>query len=110
MGKEAFDVGKNPKGVAVANGRVYVANADSGTVSVLSEADPGAGAAGVKVGGQPRAIDVVGGRVWVTNGDTEANVAAGTENGWVDYFDERAGKREGKVHRRRLARGSRRQL
>jgi len=72
--------------VAVAEGIVYVANTDDGTVSLVSE-EGAVEQDKVKVDGQPRAIDVLDGHVWVTNGDEEATVTAGQENGWVSIFD-----------------------
>ncbi len=89
---ESFAVGPNPKGVAVAGGRVYVANPDNGTISILSESDPSSDPQTVNVGGQPRAIDVLDGRVWVSNGDTEGKVDAGDEDGWVSVFDASTGE------------------
>ncbi len=91
-----FTVGDNPKGVAVAGGHVYVANADSGDVTILDEADPGTDPQTVPVKGQPRAIDVLAGRVWVTNGDS-ASLPLNEKRGWVNYFDEATTKLEGKV-------------
>jgi YVTN family beta-propeller protein len=81
-----FTVGDNPKGVAVVNGKVYVANTDGHTVSVLDEANPDKGTT-VTVEGLPRAIDVLGDHVWVSNGHLEANSTDKTPKGWVDVFD-----------------------
>ncbi len=93
---ENFKVGDNPKGVAVAGGHVYVANADSGDVTVLSdESWPQDDHLG-RSQGPARAIDVLDGRVWVSNGDS-ASLPLGDKRGWVSYFDESTGELEGKV-------------
>ena len=81
----SVEVGDNPKGVAVEQGTVYVANTDSGTVSLISE-EGAAVRNEVDVGGQPRAIDVLDGHVWVSNGDS-ASLALDQKSGWVSIFD-----------------------
>ncbi|MGB3098432.1 MAG: hypothetical protein WBB30_03970, partial [Solirubrobacterales bacterium] len=65
---------------------VWVANADDGTVSLISEADLAPIGDPVGVGGQPRAVDVFDGKVWVSNGDDEGK-ELGAKDGWVSVFD-----------------------
>ena len=84
--RNAAGVGSNPKGVAVSDGVVWVANADDGTVSLISEADLAPIGDPVGVGGQPRAVDVFDGKVWVSNGDDEGK-ELGAKDGWVSVFD-----------------------
>jgi YVTN family beta-propeller protein len=78
---ESFEVGDNPKGVAVAGGRVYVANADGASVSVL-DASSGEELSTIQVGGQPRGVAALDGVVWVSNGD-DAGLDAGEKDGWL---------------------------
>ncbi|MBK5116957.1 MAG: YncE family protein, partial [Thermoleophilia bacterium] len=84
--RNAAGVGSNPKGVAVSDGVVWVANADDGTVSLISEEDLAPIGDPVGVGGQPRAVDVFDGKVWVSNGDDEGK-ELGAKDGWVSVFD-----------------------
>lgn len=64
---QSFPVGRNPKGVVVAEGDVWVANTDDGTVSRLSaEGDP---IREIEVDGTPRGVAAGFGRIWVANGD-----------------------------------------
>ena len=84
--RDSVGVGMNPKGVAVSDGVVWVANADDGTVSLISEADLAPIGDPVGVGGQPRAVDVLDGKVWVSNGDDEGK-ELGAKDGWVSVFD-----------------------
>ncbi len=80
---ETVDVGDNPKGVAVAGNAVYVANTDSGNVSMIGiESNEEIDGSPIEVDGQPRAIDVLGDHVWVSNGD-EASKALDAKKGWV---------------------------
>jgi serine/threonine-protein kinase len=82
--QEFFDVGANPKGVAVTDGAVWVANADDSSVTRL-DLDAGE-TENTKVGGTPR--DVVEGadRIWVSNG-----------KGYVSALDPADGSKLGKV-------------
>jgi hypothetical protein len=67
--QQVIDVGRNPKGVAVSNGIVWVANTDSGTVSRI-DADTGDRAGDpVGVGGEPRSVVAAFDRIWVSNGN-----------------------------------------
>ncbi len=60
-------VGREPMGVAVGAGAVWVANAIDGTVSKY---DPNTGRVDtVAVGGTPTRIAVGAGSVWVADGD-----------------------------------------
>jgi len=82
--QESFDVGDNPKGVAVTDGAVWVANADGRSVTRL---DLAAGeTATTKVGGTPRDVVEAGDRVWVSNGE-----------GYVSALDPADGSKLGNV-------------
>ena len=61
----AIEVGANPKGIAVANDREWVANSDDGTVSevVGSEA-----VKTIEVGSEPRGVAAGFGSIWVAIG------------------------------------------
>ena len=102
------EVGDNPKGVAVAGNVVYVANTDSGNVSVIGiESDEEIDGSPIEVGGQPRAIDVLGDHVWVSNGD-EASLRARRQEG-LGHRDQLLHPRDRReAQGRRLARGPRR--
>jgi len=60
-------LGENPKGVAVGDGSVWVANTESRNVVQLSET--GEQQDQIDVGGEPRLLAYGFGRVWVANGN-----------------------------------------
>ena len=65
-------VGRNPDMVAVADGVVWVANTDDGTVTRL-EADPEPGASRtIPSGAGPEGLSLGEQLVWVANGDATA--------------------------------------
>ena len=82
--EEFFEVGANPKGVAVTDGAVWVANADGKSVTRL-DLDAGETAT-TKVGGKPRDLVEAADRIWVSNGA-----------GYVSALDPADGSRLGKV-------------
>jgi Protein kinase domain len=82
--QESFEVGANPKGVAVTDGAVWVANADGKSVTRLDLA--ASDTATTKVGGTPRDLVEADGHIWVSNG-----------NGYVSALDPADGSKQGKV-------------
>ncbi len=63
----AFPTGRNPKGVVLAGGSVWVANTDDSNVVRLGT--DGSRQDVIAVGGEPRLLAFGFGRVWVANGD-----------------------------------------
>ncbi|MDX6637730.1 MAG: hypothetical protein QOJ01_1241, partial [Solirubrobacterales bacterium] len=63
-------VGANPKGVAYADGKLFVSNTDSGTVSVLDSGTLKSAGKDIVLGAnsQPRGIGFGYGSVWVAEG------------------------------------------
>ena len=65
-GPRSIDVGAGARGVAVAGGAVWVANAARGTVTKIDPRTNGV-AATVPLGNAPRAVAAAGDRVWATS-------------------------------------------
>jgi len=83
--QESFEVGANPKGVAVTEEAVWVANAGGRSVTRL---DPDADeTTTTRVGGTPRDLVEAGGRIWVSNGDgyvSALDLGDGSELGRIE--------------------------
>ena len=65
---DPITVGANPKGIAVGDDAVWVANTDDGTVSRIDPEAVEADAETITVGTEPRGVVAAFGSVWVTNG------------------------------------------
>ncbi len=76
---EKIEVGAAPKGIAVLDDDVWVANAESGSVTRISADGT---AKDFEVGGTPRGVEAGFGRIWVANGGTEDG-----GDGAVDLID-----------------------